>query len=343
MRMIVISENEGDQRLDRFLKKYLRSAPLSLIYRLIRKDVKVNGRRVDIACRLIPGDEVTIHMDETQIDGFLAAEKNATARKQFGIAYEDAQILVAEKPFGLLTHGDHREKKNTLANQVIAYLIERGDYHPGAGRAFTPSPVGRLDRNTSGLVLFGKSAKSLRDLNTMFRHPDDVAKYYLTIVKGKMESPLELRSRMVKDEEKNRVRLLPEDGDEGRLMITQVRPLTAGDGYTLAEVRLMTGRTHQIRVHLAEAGFPLIGDAKYGDPLVNREMEKRFGLTAQFLHARRMVIKQGTESLHYLTGMTFESKLPTRLQTISDMLTPMTGSVCRNEEETARRRNGKTG
>ena len=326
MRTITIGEIEEGQRLDRFLKKYLKSAPLSLIYRMIRKDIKVNGRREDGGRILQPGDEVSISMAEELIDEFVSAGKDSAQQRQFGIAYEDGNVLAAEKPFGLLTHGDGKEKKNTLANQAIAYLIGTGDYRPGANSTFTPSPVGRLDRNTSGLVLFGKSPKALRDLNTMFRHRGDVDKYYLTMVKGRMTERLVLRSRMEKDSDKNLVRLLPEEGGEGRLMITEANPIAAGKRFSLIEVKLVTGRSHQIRVHLAEAGYPIIGDKKYGDRAVNAEMEKKFGLTAQFLHAWRMEINRGTESLEYLTGAAIESTLPERLGKISGALVPGAGS-----------------
>ena len=268
------------------------------------------------------GDRLDLHLSEERIEEFLNAGRKATGKKQFGIAYEDEWILAAEKPMGLLTHGDRIEKKNTLANQVIAYLIHKGDYRPGAQPTFTPSPVGRLDRNTSGLVLFGKKMKSLRDLNTMFRHRGDVDKYYLTLVCGKMLEPLALESRMVKDPERNRVHLYPAEEETGRLMVTRVRPLQSSGDFTLVQVQLVTGRTHQIRAHLAEAGYPIVGDSKYGDPATNLEMEKQFGLTSQFLHAWRMVVNKGTESLEYMTGMTFESGLPERLRRISDTLTP---------------------
>lgn len=289
---------------------------------MVRKDIRVNGAREPGSRMLEAGDEVSIGIAEEAIAEFMSPGKSPSLKRQFGIAYEDEHILAVEKPFGLLTHGDGKEKKNTLANQVIAYLIGSGGYSPERYPTFTPSPVGRLDRNTSGLVLFGKSPKALRDLNTMFRHRDDVEKYYLTMVRGRITEGLSLRSRMVKDEGRNLVRPLPEEDGEGRLMITEVKPVAAGKKYTLAQVKLVTGRTHQIRVHLAEAGYPIIGDAKYGDMAVNREISRRFGLSAQFLHAWRLKVNAGVESLEYLTGRTIESGLPERLRAISEALVP---------------------
>ena len=320
MRTITIGEIDEGQRLDRFLKKYLRSAPLSLIYRMIRKDVRVNGKREGVSRVLEAGDEVSIRAAEELIEEFMSAGRDPTSLRQFGIAWEDELILAVEKPYGLLTHGDGKEKKNTLANQVVAYLIGKGDYLPASNPTFTPSPVGRLDRNTSGLVLFGKTPKAIRDLNTMYRHHGDVDKYYLTIVRGRMKEGLSLRGRMLKDQDRNLVHPLPEEDGEGRLMITEARPVANGDKFTLVEVKLVTGRSHQIRVHLAEAGYPIIGDNKYGNRAVNAEMNRRFGLTTQFLHAWRLEVNRGTESLEYMTGMVIESNLPDRLKVIREAL-----------------------
>jgi 23S rRNA pseudouridine955/2504/2580 synthase len=310
MQTIVITENEENQRLDRFLKKYLRAAPLSLIYRFIRKDVKVNGKRTAIDTVLKAGDAIEIYLDEERIAGLLRDRKAPAAVKQFKVVYEDDNVLIVSKPAGLLTHGDEQEKSHTLANQVLGYLLENGSYDAAAARSFTPSPVNRLDRNTSGLVIFGKNPKAIRDLNNMIKHKGEVEKYYLTVVKGDLTAALSLKDRILKDESSNRVTVLPEGGEAGRLSETHVRPVRALNGYTLAEVRLVTGRPHQIRAHLADAGYPVIGDRKYGDPKANRRAASRFGLNNQFLHACRITIKTGRESLEYLSGQTFECALP---------------------------------
>ena len=149
---IEIGKNEQNQRLDKFLRKYLANAPLSFIYKAIRKDVKVNGKRGKEDTLLQLGDEVTLYISETDMEKFRKERRGGRVKRQFSIAYEDENILAAVKPYGLLTHGDSREKKNHLANQVIDYLIEKGDYNPRIEKTFTPAPVNRLDRNTTGLV-----------------------------------------------------------------------------------------------------------------------------------------------------------------------------------------------
>ena len=157
---LIITENQGGQRLDRFLKKYFDKAPLSYIYKMIRKDVKVNGKRASAEAMLSAGDELTLYINDEEAKTLQKPPRQVRAKKQFVIAYEDENILAAEKPFGLLTHGDRTEKKNHLANQVLDYLVEKGEYNPRMDRTFSPAPVNRLDRNTTGLVLFVKK-KSL--------------------------------------------------------------------------------------------------------------------------------------------------------------------------------------
>ena len=198
---IIISENQGDQRLDRFLKKYLGNASLSYIYKLIRKDLKVNGKRAKEDTVINAGDELVFYMLDSEFQSLQKEKKIVKAKKQFKAIYEDENILIAYKPFGLLTHGDKSEKKNHLTNQVIDYLIEKSEYDPRIDKTFTPAPVNRLDRNTTGLVLFGKNAAALKELSYMIRERGYIKKTYLTIVNGKIPSVLELNDKMIKNEE----------------------------------------------------------------------------------------------------------------------------------------------
>jgi 23S rRNA pseudouridine955/2504/2580 synthase len=310
---LIITENEENQRLDRFLKKYLKGAPLSHIYKLIRKNVKVNGKRAGIDTNLKLGDEVILYMNPAEVDAYKERKVLHKAKKQFQIAYEDDNIIIVEKPFGLLTHGDKTEKKNTLANQVAGYLAQRGEYNPGKERTFVPSPVNRLDRNTTGLVIFGKNNKALQDLNQMIREKDYIRKYYLTIVFGELKKTLNLKDKMDKDEKSNTVKVMDLDAQGGKVMETNARPLKTAGGFTLVEVELITGRTHQIRAHLARAGFPVIGDTKYGDRRKNRRIQEKYALTTQFLHAYRLCFYQGAGILEYMEGKEVKAELPPQL------------------------------
>ena len=310
---IEITENEANRRLDRYLKKYLKSAPLSFIYRIIRKDVKVNGKRAQADTLLKIGDTVDIYLPEEQLKVFEVTKKNVKARRQFQIVFEDENILIVNKPFGLLTHGDDKEKKNTLANQVLAYLIGTDAYNPRISPTFSPAPANRLDRNTTGLVMFGKNLASLQALTAMIRGVDEgqiIEKYYLTIVKGIMKDPIVLTNKMVRDQSDNKTKVLDIDSKEGIVMRTEAKPLSKGKGYTLVEAKLITGRTHQIRAHLAEAGHPIIGDKKYGDRKINAKIAGQFDLNTQLLHAYKLKINECDGHLSYLKDKVFEADPP---------------------------------
>ena len=320
---VEINENDGGQRLDRFLRKYLPGAPLSRIYKIIRKDLKVNGRRAGAETLLAQGDVLDLYLAEEELSALRGEPRESKALRQFAIAYEDGRLLAVSKPFGLLTHGDGNEKKNTLANQVLSYLIQKGDYNPRAEKTFAPAPANRLDRNTTGLVLFGKDAATLKDLNRRLREREGIGKYYLTVVAGILPGPVTLTGRIRKDARGN-VSALSEAEEDARDVECRVRPLrhtpqppkgagkkpADGDGFTLVEVELLTGRSHQIRVQLAAAGHPIIGDAKYGNPRTNRIVRDRFGLTTQLLHAYRMV----------LPGLEIKAEPPAEFQRITGEL-----------------------
>ena len=316
---LTIGENQGNQRLDRFLKKYFAKASLGFIYKLIRKDVKVNGKRKTPEAILEVGDELVIYISEEEALGLQKTVKAFNTKKQFTVIYEDDNILIAQKPFGLLTHGDGREKKNHLANQVIDYLISTGEYDPRSEKTFTPSPANRLDRNTTGLVIFGKKAAALQELNTMIRQRDAIEKIYMTIVSGKVEDGLQLRDSMVKNEKTNVVTIT--DSEDGKDMETDITPIAyskVGKPYTLVEAKIRTGRTHQIRVQLAGAGYPIIGDIKYGKSVINNYMKSKYDLTTQLLHAYKLVFSQCREDgpLAYLQGKEFICPLPDRFERI---------------------------
>ncbi len=309
---LTITVNEADQRLDRFLKKYMKRASLNAIYKMIRKDIKVNGKRAKEDTQLKEGDELALYMTEEKLAELTAPIKKKAVKKQFKIAYEDENVLIVDKPKGLLTHGDAHEKKNTLVNQVCGYLQEKGEYDPAKEKTFVPSPVNRIDRNTTGLVIFGKTAAALRLLTASLRERDHVEKYYMTIVCGKLDKELEIDGRLVKDHERNISSVVNggvgEDA-EGKEARTHVRPLITGEKFSLAEARIFTGRTHQIRVHLASVGYPLAGDVKYGAPKMSEYLRKQ-GVSMQLLHAYKLVFKDMPEELAALEGKVVEAAPP---------------------------------
>ena len=331
---LTITENQGNQRLDRFLKKYFDGAPLSRIYKMIRKDIKINGRRGKEDTLLLPGDQLTLYITESEAASMQKPKKIIRVKRQFKIAYEDENIIVVEKPFGLLTHGDRTEKKNHLANQVIDYLIETGAYQPRLDKTFSPAPANRLDRNTTGLVVFGKNAAALQELNRMIRQKDAVRKLYMTIVSGNLKEKVTLHAAMTKDEKKNLVHVfcgesgendknVPEGSKEMETIASPVRHADyCGTDYTLTEVEIVTGRTHQIRAHLAAAGCPVIGDVKYGSRKVNQMAAQKFGLHTQLLHAYKLIFEKCDEegALAYLQGKVVTAQLPDEFKRIEETI-----------------------
>ena len=314
---IRIERNDSGQRLDRFLRKYLKKASLGQIYRMIRKNLKINGKRGEEGRILEEGDILNIYISDGEFERFREKRKSVKVKKSFKVLYEDENMLVVSKPFGLLTHGDRNEKKNHLTNQVINYLIEKGDYVPTREKTFAPSPVNRLDRNTTGIVIFGKNADSLKLLNKKIKNRSEISKFYLAVVSGIMEKELKLRGNLVKDGKTNTVKITHTNDEEsdtlykdvenrGKNIETVARPLCSSEDMTLVEVELVTGRTHQIRAHLAAHGFPIIGDAKYGDLNINAKIKRKYDLTTQLLHAYKIV----------LNGKEIEDQLPQRFEAI---------------------------
>ena len=321
MKELIISANDAGQRLDRFLKKYLANAPLSAVYKIIRKDIRVDGARRREDFMLSEGQTLQLYLADAEIEAWSRKAEHKKIKRQFTVIYEDDSVIIVNKPFGLLVHGDKTEKKDTLANQVVDYLIESGSYDPRAEKSFVPSPAHRLDRNTTGIVVFGKTAEAQRELARIFREDGLVSKHYYTIVHGRLSEEHHLKGRLLKDEEKNIGRVLPLDDERGKYIETIVRPAVcsknaAGSGrgakgYSIADIELVTGRSHQIRAHLASIGHPLAGDTKYGGKALKIEgSEFEPGKTTQALHAYKIVFKNADGALSYLNGKSFEAPLP---------------------------------
>lgn len=316
MKEIRITKSEENQRLDKFLLKYMNKASKAFIYKMLRKKrIKYNGKKAEGNELLRAGDSLSLYLSEDTMCSFMEEKVVSQAERHFAIIYEDDDVLAVAKPAGLLTHPEKSEDKDTLIDQVLFYLFEKGQYAPSKESTFTPALCNRLDRNTSGIVLAGKTLKGVQSLNEAIRNKQ-VDKYYLTLVQGEVKQAGKISAFLSKEEGKNQVRISKEAGIDGKESITHYRPLAYCEGYTLLEIHLITGKTHQIRAHMQAMGHPVVGDRKYGDTGVNQEFRQNFGLSNQFLHGARLVFSNTDGSLSYLRGKTLNAPLPKVFQQI---------------------------
>ena len=303
MQVFRVNSSEAGQSLEKYVLKILPSAPLSFIYKLFRKkDVKVNGHHEDKKFRLSSGDEIAIYITDAQIEEF--SKERAVQPNQIikdWIVYEDINVLFINKPRGLLVQKS-APNDESLDQLVVAYLIDTKQYDPSAEKAFTPGPAHRLDRNTSGLVAFGKNHASLELLFELFKNHDLINKHYLALVVGDIENDKgTIDAPLKKDENKNLVTV----SKNGKTAKTVYKVIKRYQNYSLLDVTLLTGRTHQIRVHMAYINHPIVGDGKYGNFEINKEFKNKYGFTSQFLHAYKMGFGDLPEPLSNLSRKEF--------------------------------------
>jgi len=320
MKSFTISKLEANQRVDKYVKKYLSNAPLSFVYKLFRKkDVKINSHWVKENYIVQEGDVISIYITDDQIEEFTKEKTIEKVPLSHPIIYEDDNVLIINKPRGLLVHGDISEKRITLTNEVLNYLYSKNEYDPKKTNGFTPAPAHRLDRNTSGLVIYAKNLPALQQLEELFLTKEHIVKTYKALVIGKLTKELTLEYPLLKDEKTGLVKVASfKDGAKSALTI--VNPVKSYGEFTLVDANLITGRTHQIRVHLSYAGFPIVGDSKYGNFKANKEFKDLYKFENQFLHAERMEFKKIGGVLSYLSNKKFIAELPSKEQEILKLL-----------------------
>lgn len=323
MREFQINNNEAGQRFDKYLKKLLSNAPGSFVYKMLRKkNIVLNGKKADGTEKLVAGDHVKLFLADETFDKFAKAEvaaseyqslknlngaksqekkfqdKNADTSSKLDVVYEDEDILVINKPAGMLSQ--KAVPTDVSANEyILHYLIEKGELTEEMMRTFKPSICNRLDRNTSGLLIAGKTLKGLQEMAAALKSRT-VQKYYRCIVKGEVNKNAYVKGWLIKDERTNKVTIYQNKpagklSDEAQAIETEYRTVETAGGYTELEVHLITGRSHQIRAHLASIGHPIVGDTKYGAKNINAQFAKDVKVKSQLLHAYRMVFEDGKE------------------------------------------------
>lgn len=309
MIQIEISSNDQNKRLDKFVKKYLSKAPDSFIYKLFRKkDVKVNKKPKPIDYITQVGDVITIYITKEQEESFIEKKNVETSSSMdFKVIYEDDNILVVNKPTNLLVHdGDDKLKNDdTLTKQVLNYLISTNAYDPSKENIFIPALAHRIDRNTSGLVVFGKTSIALQELFKAFKNHDGMDKEYETLVCGKVTEKGKIEAKLIKNE---KTKIVNVDETNGLKALTLYTPIKVYEDVSLLSVKILTGRTHQIRVHLKHINHPLVGDQKYGNR--NSDMlAKKYHMNGYFLHAKKLCFHNLENELAYLNDKEFVAPL----------------------------------
>lgn len=305
---IEIGTNEAGQRLDKFLRKLLKDVPLSVIFKALRKgDVKVNGKKQKEKYSLEVGDLVEVRYVTTETK---KKEPNFQKVDASGlkITYEDENLLLVEKWPGVLVHSDKKDGPPTLTDYVLSYLNDKGDYLPEKEVTFTPASCNRLDRNTSGMVFFGKNFEALKSLNELIRDRG-VKKYYTALVKGRIKDRV-YEGYILKNQENNVSKVYNDRVPNSKKIAMEVKTIQSNGAFSLIEIELITGRSHQLRAHLAELGNPIIGDAKYGEKKLNSFFNNKFALDYQYLYAYKVIFKNVPEKFSYLKNKTIAEGLP---------------------------------
>lgn len=311
MRQIDIGENEAGIRLEKLLAKYLNKAPKSFIFKMLRKkNITLNGKKADGTEKTKVGDVVKLFLSDETIENFREIKEPVRRRKipRLDIVYEDDNIVLINKPSGMLVQKAN-PKDYSLNEILMDYLVQKGEISKESLSTFKPSICNRLDRNTSGLVAAGKSMAGLQELSQMFRDRT-IHKYYLCYVSGKLDHPCIINGYLYKDEKRNKVTILKTAQKDAKEIITEYYPLKSTKEFTLLKVKLVTGKSHQIRAHLASIGHPIIGDTKYGLKSVNEKYKKEAKVASQLLHGFELEFPDTQGKLAYLSGKSFQANPP---------------------------------
>ncbi len=315
MKQIIVNENQAGQRLDKLLLKILNKAPKSFVYKMLRKkNIVLNGKKAEGSEIVQIEDEIKLYLSDDTIDKFSAQMEIMIADHDLDILYEDRNILIVNKPVGVLSQ-KAVGTDYSMVEYIISYMLSSGQIANEQLQSFKPGICNRLDRNTGGLLIAGKTLTGLQEMARLFRERK-LDKYYLCIVKGSLNETNKITGYLKKDAASNIVTISSRQSEDSDYIATEYQPLACGNEYTLLQVKLITGKSHQIRAHLASIGHPIIGDSKYGDRKVNNYFNQRYRLKSQLLHSYRCVFPQLLGSLSNLSGCEFKAPEPAVFRTI---------------------------
>ena len=309
MRQLTVHKNDENQRLDKYLKKYLKEAPGSFIYKMLRKkNIVLNGKKADGTEKLSAGDEIKLFFAEETLLKFTGEGNVSSAvtfpQKELDILFEDEDILIVNKPAGELSQ--KAEAKDVSMNEyALGYLQKCGAITEESLKVFKPSVCNRLDRNTSGILIVAKTYQGAREFGEALQKRS-VRKFYRCIVKGELKRSEKIDGYLLKDEKTNKVQIFKEKRADTAEIHTAYEPIKCENGLTMLEVHLITGRTHQIRAHLSSIGHSILGDPKYGD----RKLSEKYKVKHQLLHACRLELDGFTGDFAKYNGKVITAKGP---------------------------------
>lgn len=322
MRQITVTEAENGQRFDRFLGKYMPGASQGFLHKMLRKkNIKLNGKKAEGKEKLKEGDQIQIFFAEETLDKFCQTKKTVEKKQkiltaeeqqlrgQINVLFSSAHIVIFHKPAGLLSQKAVKED-DSLNDYLLSYCEEQGLVNPAEQNTFRPSVANRLDRNTSGIVLCGVTTTGLQELSALLRNRK-LEKYYYCLVQGKVKENKKVKGYLVKEEKNNTVRFT-EKTEEGAMPVeTWYEVVEATGRASLLRVRLITGKSHQIRAHLAAEGHPVVGDYKYGNRSFNDQVKRESGVNYQMLHSAELYIPPDVPGkIEELKGLRVKAPLP---------------------------------
>ena len=309
MKLITVHKQEEGQRLVKLLGAYLKEAPNSFFYKMLRKkNITLNGKKADGTEKLKCGDEIRLFLSDETYEKFAGKvqPKEKFPMVKLNIVYEDSNVIFINKPAGMLSQKSVPSDVS-LNEYLLGYLEKSGQWKQEESKAFRPSVCNRLDRNTSGMVICGKSMAGLQQMAALLKDRS-LHKYYLCLVKGVMTESQHLEGYLLKDEHSNQVKIFQKETEGAAHIITEYEPLYTEGETTLLKVTLVTGKSHQIRAHLSSIGHPIIGDPKYGDRKVNAFFRETHGIKNQMLHAWKLTFPELAEPLDNLSEKSFEAE-----------------------------------